>query len=86
MMTCFSHFSAGVMKRGVQGGGGARQQWEGMGPERQTKAGCEEFVGHLGLYLISGACKEKNHHYRFFQVKYLHVNYAANYVAFCGVV
>ncbi len=44
-------------------GGGARQEWEGMDPERQTKAGSEEFCEHLGFCLISGSCKANNHHY-----------------------
>lgn len=66
MMTCFSHFSAGVMKRRVEGGGSARHEWEGMDPEGQTNAGSEEFCGHLGFCLISGSCEAKNHHYCYF--------------------
>jgi len=64
------------------GGGGARQEWEGMGPERKIKAGNEELFGHLGLYLFIGACKAKNRHYCFYHIKHLHINYTGNYVAF----
>lgn len=80
MMTCFSHFSAGVMKCGVEGGGGARQEWEGIDPERQTKAGSEEFSEHLGFCLISGSCKAKNHHYYYLPDK----TFAQNVCHKCG--
>lgn len=77
MMTCFSHFSAGVMKRGVDGER-CETGMGGHGSQRQTKAGREGFFGHLGHYLIRDACETKN--CGLFRIKLLHVVCTANSV------